>query len=142
MGYGLPAAVSAKVACPDATVICYVGDGGILMTGNELATAVHHDLKVIVIIANNSMYGTIRMHQEREYPGRKFATDLSNPDFVGWAQSFGVEGERVEETRQIEPALKRALKNTGPTVIEILVSQELLSTNMTCLLYTSPSPRD
>ncbi|PPR12965.1 MAG: Acetolactate synthase isozyme 2 large subunit [Alphaproteobacteria bacterium MarineAlpha12_Bin1] len=131
MGYGLPAAVSAKVACPDATVICYVGDGGILMTGNELATAVHHDLKVIVIIANNSMYGTIRMHQEREYPGRKFATDLSNPDFVGWAQSFGVEGERVEETRQFEPALKRALKNTGPTVIEILVSQELLSTNMT-----------
>ena len=77
------------------------------------------------------MYGTIRMHQEREYPGRKFATDLSNPDFVGWAQSFGVEGERVEETRQFEPALKRALKNTGPTVIEILVSQELLSTNMT-----------
>ena len=131
MGYGLPAAVSAKVACPDATVICYVGDGGILMTGNELATAVHHALKVIVIIANNSMYGTIRMHQEREYPGRKFATDLSNPDFVGWAQSFGVEGERVEETRQFEPALKRALKNTGPTVIEILVSQELLSTNMT-----------
>ncbi|MCH2550230.1 MAG: thiamine pyrophosphate-binding protein [Alphaproteobacteria bacterium] len=131
MGYGLPAAVSAKVACPDATVICYVGDGGILMTGNELATAVHHGLKIIVIIANNSMYGTIRMHQEREYPGRKFATDLSNPDFVEWAQSFGVKGERVEDTSQFEPALKRALNNTGPTVIEILVSQELLSTNMT-----------
>ncbi len=131
MGYGMPAAVAAKAARPDATVICYAGDGGILMTGNELATALRHDLGIILIIANNSMYGTIRMHQEREYPGRMTATQLTNPDFAAWAQSFGAHGERVETTAQFAPAFQRALAAGGPAVIELIVSEELLSSNMT-----------
>ena len=131
MGYGMPAAVAAKVARPDATVICYAGDGGILMTGNELATAVRHNLAIVLIVANNSMYGTIRMHQERAYPGRITATHLTNPDFVEWAQSFGVPGERVETTEQFAPAFERALAADGPAVIEVIVSEELLSSNMT-----------
>ncbi|MCZ6590134.1 MAG: thiamine pyrophosphate-binding protein [Alphaproteobacteria bacterium] len=131
MGYGMPAAVAAKVARPSATVICYAGDGGILMTGNELATAVHHNLAIVLIIANNSMYGTIRMHQERDYPGRTKATNLTNPDFVEWAKSFGASGERVETTEQFAPAFERALAADGPAVIELVVSEELLSSNMT-----------
>ena len=131
MGYGMPAAVAAKVARPEATVICYAGDGGILMTGNELATALRHNLAIILIIANNSMYGTIRMHQERDYPGRTTATQLTNPDFVAWAQSFGANGERVETTEQFAPAFERALAADGPSVIELIVSEEILSSNMT-----------
>lgn len=131
MGYGMPAAVAAKVARPDATVICYAGDGGILMTGNELATAMRHNLDIVLIIANNSMYGTIRMHQERDYPGRTTATHLTNPDFVDWAKSFGASGERVETTDQFAPAFERALAADGPAVIELIVSEELLSSNMT-----------
>ena len=131
MGYGMPAAVAAKVARPDATVICYVGDGGVLMTGNELATAVRHNLAVIMIIANNGMYGTIRMHQEREYPGRISATSLANPDFVAWAQAFGAHGERVESTEQFAPAFARAQSAGGPAVIELILSEELLSSNFT-----------
>jgi len=131
MGYGMPAAVAAKVARPDATVICYAGDGGILMTGNELATALHHNLGIVLIIANNSMYGTIRMHQERHYPGRLKAIHLTNPDFVAWAKSFGAHGERVETTEQFAPAFERALAAGGPAVIELIVSEELLSSNLT-----------
>jgi acetolactate synthase-1/2/3 large subunit len=131
MGYGMPAAVAAKAARPDATVICYAGDGGILMTGNELATAVRHDLAIVLIIANNSMYGTIRMHQERDYPGRTTATRLTNPDFVDWARSFGAHGERVETTEQFAPAFERALAAGRPAVIEVIVDEELLSSNMT-----------
>ena len=131
MGYGMPAAVAAKAARPDATVICYAGDGGILMTGNELATAVRHNLAIVLIIANNSMYGTIRMHQERDYPGRITATRLTNPDFVDWARSFGAHGERVETTEQFAPAFERALAANGPAVIELIVDEELLSSNMT-----------
>ena len=131
MGYGMPAAVAAKVARPDATVICYAGDGGILMTGNELATAMRHKLAIVLIIANNSMYGTIRMHQERDYPGRTTATQLTNPDFVAWATSFGASAERVETTEQFAPAFERAVAAGGPAVIELIVSEELLSSNMT-----------
>jgi acetolactate synthase-1/2/3 large subunit len=101
------------------------------MTGNELATAVRHDLGIVLIIANNAMYGTIRMHQERDYPGRTTATHLTNPDFVAWAQSFGVHGERVETTEQFAPAFERALAADGPAVIELMLSEELLSSNMT-----------
>lgn len=131
MGYGMPAAIAAKVAHPEATVICYAGDGGILMTGNELATALRHNLNIILLIANNSMYGTIRMHQERDYPGRTPATQLTNPDFVAWAQSFGAHGERVETTAQFAPAFERAMAAGGPAVIELVVSGELISVNTT-----------
>lgn len=131
MGYGLPAALAAKAARPDLPVVCYAGDGGILMTGNELATAVQHELPIILIIANNSMYGTIRMHEEREYPGRVIATELQNPDFVAWAEAFGARGERVTATAEFGPAVERALSAGRPAVIELIVDQELISSNIT-----------
>ena len=131
MGYGLPAALAAKAARPDLPVICYAGDGGILMTGNELATAVQHDLPIVLMIANNGMYGTIRMHEEREYPGREIATELRNPDFVAWAEAFGAQGERVTTTEEFAPAVERALAAGRPAVIEIMVDQELISSNIT-----------
>lgn len=131
MGYGFPAALAAKAARPDLPVICYAGDGGILMTGNELATAVQHDLPIVLMIANNGMFGTIRMHEEREYPGREIATELRNPDFVAWAEAFGAQGERVTSTEEFGPAVERALAAGRPAVIEIMVDQELISSNIT-----------
>jgi acetolactate synthase I/II/III large subunit len=131
MGYGMPAAIAAKTACPDVPVICYAGDGGILMTGNELATAVQHDLPIVLIIANNSMYGTIRMHEERDYPGREIATHLRNPNFVAWAEAFGAQGEQVTTTEKFGPAMERALAAGRPAVIELVVDQELISSNFT-----------
>ena len=131
MGYGMPAAIAAKTARPDVPVICYAGDGGILMTGNELATAVQYDLPIVLLIANNSMYGTIRMHEEREYPGREIATHLRNPDFVAWAEAFGAQGERVTKTEEFRPAMERALAAGRPAVIELVVDQELIASNFT-----------
>ncbi|MBC94145.1 MAG: thiamine pyrophosphate-binding protein [Rhodospirillaceae bacterium] len=131
MGYGMPAALAAKAERPELPVICYAGDGGILMTGNELATAVQNDLAVVLIIANNSMYGTIRMHEEREFPGREIATQLQNPDFVSWAESFGALGERVTKTDEFRPAVERALAANCPFVIELILDQELISSNIT-----------
>ena len=131
MGYGMPAALAAKAARPDLPVICYAGDGGILMTGNELATAVQHDLPIVLMIANNGMFGTIRMHEEREYPGREIATELKNPDFVAWAEAFGAQGERVTATEEFGPAVERALAAGRPAVIELMVDQELISSNFT-----------
>jgi len=131
MGYGMPAAIAAKAARPESPVICYAGDGGILMTGNELATAVQYDLPIVLIIANNGMYGTIRMHEEREYPGREIATELRNPNFVAWAESFGAQGERVTKTEEFEPAMERALAAGRPAVIELVVDQELIASNFT-----------
>lgn len=131
MGYGMPAALAAKAARPDLPVVCYAGDGGILMTGNELATAVQHGLPIVLIIANNGMFGTIRMHEEREYPGRQIATELRNPDFVKWAEAFGAQGERVTATAEFGPALERALAAGRPAVIELMVDQELISSNIT-----------
>ena len=131
MGYGMPAALAAKAERPELPVICYAGDGGILMTGNELATAVQNDLPIVVIIANNSMFGTIRMHEEREYPGREIATQLKNPNFVAWAESFGALGERVTKTDEFRPAVERALTASCPVVIELILDQELISSNIT-----------
>jgi len=131
MGYGMPAALAAKAEKSELPVICYAGDGGILMTGNELATAVQNDLPIVVIIANNSMFGTIRMHEEREYPGREIATQLKNPNFVAWAESFGALGERVTKTDEFRPAVERALAASCPVVIELILDQELISSNIT-----------
>jgi acetolactate synthase-1/2/3 large subunit len=131
MGYGVPAALAAKAARPDVPVIAYAGDGGTLMTGSELATAVQHDLPIVFMIANNSMYGTIRMHEEREYPGREIATELRNPDFVKWAEAFGAQAERVTTTEEFGPAMERALAAGRPAVIELIVDQELIGSNFT-----------
>ena len=100
MGYGVPAGVGAKRIQPDSPVVVFAGDGDFLMNGQEFATAVQYDLPILVILLDNGMYGTIRMHQEREYPGRVSATMLKNPDFAAYAKAFGGYGERVERQRK------------------------------------------
>ncbi|MBV1929410.1 MAG: thiamine pyrophosphate-binding protein, partial [Gammaproteobacteria bacterium] len=127
MGYSAPAAISAKLACPDRTVISFNGDGCFLMQGQELATAVQFNAPVIFIIVNNGMYGTIRMHQERHFPGNVIATELKNPDFVKLAEAYGAYGERVTETEQFSDAYNRAVESGLPAVIEIIVDQEALT---------------
>ena len=109
MGYGTPAAVAAKAAHPNRPVVCFAGDGCFLMHGQELATAVQYGLAIIIIVINNRSYGTIRMHQERDYPGRVSGTDLVNPDFAAYARAFGAQGEVVERTEDFAPAFERAL---------------------------------
>lgn len=139
MGYGVPAAVAAKVAFPHRTVVSVNGDGCFLMHGQELATATQYATKILFLIVNNGMYGTIRMHQEREYPGKVYATALSNPDFVTLARSFGLASERVERTEDFEAALERAMAAGGSSLIELVVDQEALSvrTSLSKLRQTS-----
>ena len=131
MGYSVPAGVAAQIACPDQSVVSFVGDGGFMMTGQELATALQHGATPIILIFNNSMYGTIRMHQEREYPDRVIATDLINPDFRALALAYGAHGERVGRTEEFPPALKRALTSGKAAVIELIVDQEQITTGST-----------
>ena len=115
MGYGLPAAVAMKRLEPERTVIAFAGDGDFLMTGQEFATAVQYELPIIVILVDNGMYGTIRMHQEREYPGRVMATGLKNPDFAAYARAFGGFGATVNEDRRFRRRLRRrpAIRQAG-----------------------------
>ena len=108
MGYGFPAAVAAKIVHPDRTVVCFCGDGDFLMTGQEMATVVQHRVGVIVLVVNNGMYGTIRMHQERHFPGRVIGTDLVNPDFAALARAYGAFGETVTRTADFAAAFERA----------------------------------
>tara|TARA_R110002126_G_scaffold291744_1_gene456575 strand:- start:181455 stop:183146 length:1692 start_codon:yes stop_codon:yes gene_type:complete len=127
MGYGVPAAIAAKLSEPQREVICIAGDGCFLMTSQEMATAHQHGADIIYIVVNNGMYGTIRMHQERNHPGRVIATRLVNPDFVTYAASFGIAGERVETTEAFPQALERARKTSGGYMIEIVVDPEALT---------------
>jgi acetolactate synthase-1/2/3 large subunit len=127
MGYGVPAAVAAKLVHPERPVVAFAGDGCFLMCAQELATMVANELDVLVIVVNNGMLGTIRMHQERHYPGRVMATDLVNPDFAAFAQSFGAYGERVEETGAFGAALERALAAGGPALLELVCDAEALT---------------
>ena len=131
MGYGIPAAVAARHVYPDRPVVAFCGDGGALMTGQEIATAVHHGIDPIILVVNNSMYGTIRMHQEREYPGRVIGTDLTNPDFVAWARSFGAFAVRVERTGEFPSALEAAMSAGRAAVIELRIDPELITTRAT-----------
>jgi acetolactate synthase-1/2/3 large subunit len=131
MGYGVPAAVAAKRLHPDRQVICFTGDGDFLMNGQEFATAVQYDLPIIVIVADNGSYGTIRMHQEREYPGRVAGTVLHNPDFAAMARSYGIAGERVTDTAGFAPALQRVLASPTGGLIEIVTDIEALSVRTT-----------
>jgi acetolactate synthase-1/2/3 large subunit len=127
MGYGTPAAVAAKRIFPERPVIALAGDGCFIMHGQELATAVQYDLPIVVLVVNNGMYGTIRMHQERHYPGRISATTLKNPDFVKLAEAYGAYGECVRETAAFAPALARALAAGRPALIEIRLDPEAIS---------------
>lgn len=131
MGYGVPAAVAAKCVYPKRQVIAFAGDGCFLMNGQELATAVMYRLPVIILVFNNSMYGTIRMHQEREYPKRVSGTDLQNPDFAAYAKACGAYGECVATLDEFVPVFETALKANRPTLIEIKVDPEALSTRST-----------
>ncbi len=131
MGYGLPAAIAAKLADPTRTVVNFAGDGCFLMTGQELATACQYGLGIVTIIANNGMYGTIRAHQERQYPERVVGTTLVNPDFAAYARSFGAHGETVERTEDFRPAFERSLRSNKPAVIEVKVDPEALTPKQT-----------
>jgi len=131
MGYGFPAAIAAKAVHSDRTVVCLAGDGDFLMTGQELATAVQEKLAVIVLLVNNGMYGTIRMHQERHYPGRVVGTDLVNPDFVAYARAFGAHGALVTRTEDFAPALEQALAAGGPALLELRVDPEAITPRQT-----------
>jgi acetolactate synthase-1/2/3 large subunit len=127
MGYGVPAGVAAKVACPDRMVVSVNGDGDFLMNGQELATAVQYELPVVFIVVNNGMYGTIRMHQERQYPGRVYGTDLKNPDFAALARAYGAFAERVERTEEFMPAFERALAAGKPALLHLKLDPEAIT---------------
>ena len=131
MGYGLPAAIAAKLAQPERTVVAVAGDGCFLMNGQELATAVQYGANVIVLVANNGMYGTIRMHQERNYPGRVMATSLVNPDFAALARSYGAFGETVTETEQFRGAFARAVDSGKPALLDLKLDPEALTPRQT-----------
>jgi len=131
MGYGVPAAVAAKALDPGKTVVCFAGDGCFLMNGQEFATAVQYDLAIIVVVVDNGMYGTIRMHQEREFPGRVSATNLKNPDFAAYAVAFGGHGERVETTEAFAPAFERAVASGKPAILHCLIDPEAITPAMT-----------
>jgi acetolactate synthase-1/2/3 large subunit len=131
MGFGVPAAVGAKRHFPERTVVAFAGDGCFMMHGQEFATAVQYDLPIIVLVIDNGMYGTIRMHQEREYPGRVSATALRNPDFAAYARAFGGHGERVEKTADFAPAFERARASGKPAIIHCLIDPEVITPSTT-----------
>lgn len=127
MGYALPAAIGAKALNPQAPVVAFTGDGDFLMSGQELATAVRYDLPVIVLVFNNGMYGTIRAHQERLYPGRVSGTHLTNPDFAAYARSFGAFGAVVERTADFAEAFQAAQRSGLPAVLDLRVHPAAIS---------------
>lgn len=131
MGYGVPAAVAAKAAYPERMVIAFSGDGDYMMTGQELATAVQYGLPIIVILVNNGMYGTIRMHQEREFPERTHGTMLSNPDFAALARAYGAHGETVTATTEFPEAFERAVASNKPAIIELQIDPDVITTRTT-----------
>ena len=131
MGYGFPAAVAASIAHPDRTVICFAGDGCFQMTLNELSTARQHGATPVVIVANNGRYGTIRMHQEKTYPGRVSGTNLENPDYAALARAYGGHGETVSRQDAFPDAFARALASGLPAIIELQLDSEALTTSMT-----------
>jgi acetolactate synthase-1/2/3 large subunit len=131
MGYGTPAAVAAKELFPERTVVAFAGDGCFLMNGQEFATAVQYGLPIVVIVVNNGIYGTIRMHQEREYPGRVVATDLKNPDFAALARAYGGHGETVEKTADFAPAFERARASGRPAIVEVRLDPEAITPTRT-----------
>ncbi|MCH6590551.1 MAG: thiamine pyrophosphate-binding protein [Proteobacteria bacterium] len=131
MGYGVPAAVAAKIARPERMVVACVGDGGFGMTGQELLTAVLYGVNPVILVFNNAMYGTIRMHQERDHPGRVIGTDLASPDFAALAVAYGAHGETVERTEDFAPAFERALGSGKAAVIELRMDPDVINTRTT-----------
>ena len=131
MGYGVPAAVAAKIVEPNRMVVSLAGDGCFLMNGQEFATAVQHGANVVIVVVDNGMYGTIRMHQEREYPTRVHGTDLKNPDFAAYARAFGGHGETVERTADFAAAFERAVAAGKPAIVHVKTDPEALTSRIT-----------
>ncbi|MFT3820059.1 MAG: thiamine pyrophosphate-binding protein [Rubrivivax sp.] len=131
MGYGVPAAIMAKQLHRERMVVALAGDGCFLMNGQEFATAVQHELAILVLVIDNGMYGTIRMHQERRYPGRPFATALRNPDFAALARAYGGHGERVERSADFAPAFERALGSGKPALLHCLLDPQAIAPHTT-----------
>ena len=127
MGYGVPAAISAKVAAPERVVVCFAGDGDFQMNMQELGSAAQEDAQPIVLIVNNSMYGTIRMHQERRYPERVVGTDIKNPDFVSIARAYGFYSEQVTSIEEFKAAFDNALDSKTGAVLDLIVDPEMLT---------------
>jgi acetolactate synthase-1/2/3 large subunit len=127
MGYGLPAAVAAALRFKDRTVVCVAGDGDFLMNGQELATAAQYGADLLVILVDNGSYGTIRMHQEREYPRRISATELRNPDFAALARAYGAWAETIDKTAAFAPALAQAMKRKGIRLLHLKTDVEVIS---------------
>ncbi|MCB1435198.1 MAG: thiamine pyrophosphate-binding protein, partial [Alphaproteobacteria bacterium] len=126
MGYGMPSSVAMKRLHPDRTVLSINGDGDFLMNGQEFAIAVQYNLPIIVLVCDNGMYGTIRMHQEREYPDRRIATELRNPDFAGYARVFGGFGVTVDKTAGFPAAFETARASGQPAIIHIKISPDAI----------------
>jgi acetolactate synthase I/II/III large subunit len=131
MGYGVPAAIAAKIVRPERVAVCVSGDGDFLMSGHELAAAVQERTPIIVLVVNNGMYGTIRMHQERNFPGRVIGTDLVNPDFVALGRALGAHAARVARTDDFADAFERALAAGRPALIELVVDPEAITPQTT-----------
>ena len=131
MGYGVPAAVAAKLVHPDRLVVGFCGDGGFMMTGQELATSMLEGVGPIILLFNNAMYGTIRMHQERRFPGRVVGTALKNPDFLALARAYGAFGASVARTEDFAPAFEEAVAHNSAAVIELKMDPELITTRTT-----------
>jgi acetolactate synthase I/II/III large subunit len=131
MGYGVPAGIAAKRMYPNRTVVTVAGDGDFMMTGQELATAAHHGINLIIVIVNNGMFGTIRMHQEKHFPGRVIATELSNPDFQVLAKAYGAHAELVTNTVDFPEAFSRAQESGKPAIIELTVDPEAITPTAT-----------
>ena len=142
MGYGIPAAVAAKARFPQRTVIAFAGDGCFQMTMQEMATARQIGANIIVLVVDNGMYGTIRMHQEREFPGRVRHTELINPDFVPLAESMGAYAEKVLDTAAFVDAFKRCLKAGRPALLHLPIDPEAISpaTTLSAIRQRSLNP--
>jgi acetolactate synthase-1/2/3 large subunit len=119
LGFGFPAALGAKVACPDQPVVCVTGDGGFLFAATELATAVQYGINVVTVVFNDNAYGNSNRDQRERFHGREIGTVLRNPDFARFAESFGADGIALRGTSELEPALREAIANDRPTVIEV-----------------------
>jgi acetolactate synthase-1/2/3 large subunit len=131
MGYGIPAGIAAKLQHPDRIVVAFGGDGCFMMYPQELATAAQYGANLIVIVVNNRMYGTIRLHQENQYPGRISGTNLMNPDFAAFAKSFGIHGELVTRTEDFAAAFERAKAANSPALIELRMDPNIITPSMT-----------
>ena len=126
MGYGVPAAVAMQLLHPDAPVVCFTGDGDFLMNGQEFATAVQYGLPIVVIVCDNGLYGTIRMHQERDYPGRPSATTLRNPDFAAYARAFGGFGATIDATEGFPAAYEAARASGLPAILHLKIDPDAI----------------